>query len=296
MKLRAYKRAKRWIVYALARIAALFLALFPMRLSLALGRIAGRLAYRFDRSGRTRAIAQIEASLSVPTEEAKSIAKAAYANIGMVAAEIAMLPRIRSRFSEYVELSEEDVSLLRQAYQRGEGVVFVTGHIGNWELLAQRILQSGFDGATIARDLPNVFISRWLAEQRAAGSLETINRGEPKAARKILAALKRGALLGVLLDQDTKVQSVHVPFFGRPAATPIAAAQLALRRNAPVIAGFIARKPDGGHRIRLARVDIEHLDTTSATALFTKLIEDAIRAHPTEWVWFHDRWKSSVPR
>jgi KDO2-lipid IV(A) lauroyltransferase len=289
---KAYKRAKRWMVYALARTSALVLGLLPLAVSLAIGRALGRIAHLFDRPGRMRAIAQIEAALSVPPDEARRIARAAYANIGMVAAEIAMLPRIRRRFTAYVELPEQDLRLLREAYDRGAGVVFVTGHVGNWELLAQRILLSGFDGATVARDAPNPFIGRWLERQRAAGSLVTINRGEPRAARKILAALKRGALLGVLMDQDTRVQSVHVPFFGRPAATPIAAAQLALRRNAPVVAGFITRKPSGGHRIRLERLDISGLDTTSATALFTKVIEEAIRAQPEEWVWFHDRWKT----
>ena len=173
-------------------------------------------------------------------------------------------------------------------------MVFVTGHVGNWELLAQRILRSGFEGATVARDAPNPFIGRWLEAERAAGALETINRGDPTAARKILGALKRGALLGVLLDQDTKVQSIHVPFFGRPAATPVAAAELALRRNAPVIAGFITRKTRG-HRIRLMRVALDDLDVAGATALFSRLIEQAIREQPTEWVWFHDRWRTLPP-
>jgi KDO2-lipid IV(A) lauroyltransferase len=288
---RPYKRAKRWLVYALARIAAGLLQLLPIAVSLAVGRIFGRIAHLVDRAGRTRARAQLERALGVDAVRASELAKQAYENIGMVAAEIAMLPRIRRRFEEYVELPDPDLELLRSAYAEGRGVVFVTGHIGNWELLAQRILRSGFDGATVARDAPNPFIGRWLEARRAEGALETINRGDPRAARKILGALKRGALLGVLLDQDTKVQSIHVPFFGRPAATPIAAAELALRRNAPVIAGFIRRK-SRGHRIRLMRVDLNGLDATAATALFSRLLEEAIREQPAEWVWFHDRWRT----
>src|SRR5687767_12554746 len=204
-----YKRAKRWLVYAAARTAASILQLLPLPLSLALGRLVGRIAYLVDAAGRTRALRQIAEALQVDAERAIEIARTAYANVGMVAAEIAMLPRIRRRFEEYVELPEPDLELLRSAYAEGRGVVFVTGHVGNWELLAQRILRSGFDGATVARDAPNPFIGRWLEAERAAGALETINRGDPRAARKILGALKRGALLGVLLDQDTKVQSIH---------------------------------------------------------------------------------------
>ena len=288
---RSLKRAKRWLVYLLARSAALLLLLLPLPVVLAIGRGLGDLVYLFDRRGRRRALSQIRRSLAVDPEEAERIARACYLSIGMVAVEIAVLPRIRRRFEEYVQLPEEDLVLLREAYAEGRGVVFVTGHLGNWELLAQRILRSGFEGATVAREAPNRFIGRWLVEQRRKGSLETINRGDPKAARKILSALKRGALLGVLLDQDTKVQSVHVPFFDRLAATPIAAAQLALRRDAPVIAGFITRT-ERGHRVQLTRVNVSHLDPEGATALLTEIIEGAIRAHPEEWVWFHDRWKT----
>ncbi len=289
---RRYKRAKRWLVYALARSLGAVLLVLPMPLALWLGRITGRIAFFVDAPGRRRAIAQAAASLGLEEEAARRLARAAYASIGMVAVEVAMLPRIRRRFESYVELPEPDLEVLKSAYAEGRGVVFVTGHVGNWELLAQRILRSGFDGATVARDAPNPFIGRWLVEQRRAGALETINRGEPRAARKILGALKRGALLGVLVDQDTRVQSVHVPFFGRPAATPIAAAQLALKRRAPVIAGFITRKPAGGHRIRLTRLALDDMDEVEATALFTREIEAAIRAQPAEWVWFHDRWKT----
>jgi Kdo2-lipid IVA lauroyltransferase/acyltransferase len=288
---RAVKRAKRWAVYALARAFAVLLRGLPMSVSLAIGRALGIAAYAIDAKGRGRAIAQIESALGVEHRDALTLARACYANIGMVAVEIAMLPRIRRRFEEYVLVPDRDLEVLRAAYAEGRGVVFVTGHVGNWELLAQRILRAGFDGATVARDAPNPFIGRWLEAERAEGKLETINRGDPKSARKILGALKRGALLGVLLDQDTKVQSIHVPFFGRPAATPIAAAQLALKRRAPVVAGFISREPRG-HRVRLMRVDLEQRDVAEATALFSKLIEDAIRERPAEWVWFHDRWRT----
>jgi KDO2-lipid IV(A) lauroyltransferase len=268
------------------------LSLLPFCAALFLGRILGRVAFLVDRRGRDRAVSQIRAALGLPDPEARGLAARSYASIGMVAVEIGILPRIRRVFSTYVELADADAAVLREAYALGRGVVFVTGHVGNWELLAQRILLDGYDGATVAREAPNPFIGAWLERRRSEGRLETINRGEPRAARRILAALKRGALLGVLMDQDTKVESIHVPFFGRPAATPIAAARLAIRGDVPVVAGFI-RRTAGGHRIALERVDLTGIDDVGrATALFTRRIEEAIRRAPEEWVWFHDRWKT----
>lgn len=299
---RRYKRAKRWLVYAVARLTAAFLLVMPLSWALAFGRLVGRIAGAVDRSARGRAVANLCASLGLDRTDAERLAGEVFANAGMVAVEIALLPRLRRRFAAYVELPDEDLSVLKEAYDVGRGVLFVTGHVGNWELLAQRVLYEGFDAATVARDAPNPYLGRWLVARRAEGKLETINRGDPGAARKILGALKRGALLGLLIDQDTRVQSVHVPFFGRPAATPVAAAELALRRGAPVVAGFIHRRPGGGHRVRLERISLDDLKSApkedrvrEATARFTRAIEDAIRESPAEWVWFHARWKTPPP-
>lgn len=299
---RTYKRVKRWLLYAGARLAAMLLSLMPLSWGLAVGRLLGRIAGAVDASARRRAVDHLRASLGMDDGSVNRLARRVFENAGMVAVEIALLPRIRRRFREYVELPEEDLRLLREAYDQQKGVVFVTGHVGNWELLAQRVTYEGFEAATVARDAPNPYVGRWLVARRAEGNLETINRGEPAAARKILRTLKRGALLGLLIDQDTRVQSVHVPFFGRPAATPVAAAELALRRRTPVVAGFIQRRPTGGHRIRLERIPLDDLEGAAkiaavqeATARFTRAIEAAIRESPAEWVWFHPRWKTPPP-
>jgi KDO2-lipid IV(A) lauroyltransferase len=111
----------------------------------------------------------------------------------------------------------------------------------------------------------------------------------------IFRALRRGDLLAALIDQDTKVPSVFVPFFGRPAKTPSGPAMLALKRRTPVIAGFITRTPHG-HRIKIVRISTEGFEgeagVTALTARMTAAIEQAIRAAPEQWVWFHRRWRS----
>lgn len=282
------KRAKRWLVYVLVRALVFVLALLPLRFTLFLGAILGRIAYLVDGTDRRRAIAQLESALGLSHEAAVAHAREVFLNVGRVAAEIAVLPSIP--LMEYVELPESERQKIAAAMSEGKGALFITGHVGSWELLAQRVARAGFDAVTFAKKASNPYLGDWLVARRAEGKLETINRGDVRAPRQLISAIKRGALLGALIDQDTKVESVHVPFFGQPASTPVVPAKMALRSKLPVLTGFITRKPEGGHRVRIERVELPD-DATAATALLTQKIEEAIRAQPTEWVWFHDRWK-----
>ena len=116
----------------------------------------------------------------------------------------------------------------------------------------------------------------------------------------LLAALKKNHLVGFLIDQDTRVQSRHVPFFGRLASTPIGAAQCALRQDIPVFAMFMQRKDDK-HQISVQEIPLEQFKArpkeegiTALTAEMTKHIEQAVREHPSQWMWFHERWKTQA--
>lgn len=288
--MRPRKRVKRWLVYVAVRSIAAVLGVLPVRWALGIGAFFGLAAYFIDRSDRARAIAQIASSLGIPRPAARAVARRVFANVGRVAAEIAILPRLD--LSTYVEFPSSSLEAVSSALSLGRGAMFISAHLGSWELLAQRIAHEGFDAATFAKKSSNPWLGDWLVARRAIGRLETINRGDRRAPRQMIAALKRGAILGALIDQDTRVDSVHVPFFGTPAATPIAPAELAIRSKLPVLVGFISRKPGGvGHTISIERVELP-ADAREATALLTAKIEAAIRRSPSEWVWFHARWKT----
>jgi KDO2-lipid IV(A) lauroyltransferase len=140
-------------------------------------------------------------------------------------------------------------------------------------------------------------IDQRLGRARAIHGIETIRRGSAPAGRQLLSALRRNALLGMLIDQDTDVEGVFVPFFGRLAYTPVGAAALALRMDARVLCGFLVREGAARHRvvlegpIELARSGDADRDALENTARLTNLIERHIRAYPDQWIWFHRRWK-----
>lgn len=296
---RRYKASKRYLVYLLARALTALVFLLPTRWALALGAGVGMIAGLLAAPLRRRAQAQLEAHLGVDTAEARRLTRAVFANVGRVGAEIVLLPRLRRHIEAYVELPEADAAVLEGALAEGKGALVVTGHLGNWELLAQRLAATGHEAVTLARKSPNPYLGAWLVARRRAGGLVTLNRGGADTIRGMLAALRRGSMLGVLIDQDTAVDSVHVPFFGAPAATPAAAAGLVLRKAIPTLAIFIHRTATG-HRLSVTRVSLppegprpERIQTL--TADLTAHIEAAVRASPGEWVWFHDRWKTPPP-
>jgi KDO2-lipid IV(A) lauroyltransferase len=212
-------------------------------------------------------------------------------------AEMALASRLRRDLERYVEFPPEDLARLQDALAAGVGVIGVTAHLGHWELLAQRVAQAQVRIVTMARRNATYGVGPWLIEWRKEGGVETIDRGDRAGGIRILRALKQGALLAALIDQDTRVPSVFVPFFGKLASTPSGPARIALRAGTPVIAGFIRRTPHG-HRVSIERIPTgdlmgdEELRVAALTARMTGYVERAIKERPEEWVWFHQRWRT----
>jgi KDO2-lipid IV(A) lauroyltransferase len=182
------------------------------------------------------------------------------------------------------------------AARRGDRpLLILTGHCGNWELLAALINCRGLGMAVVARPLEEPPLQALLAGLRSRFGTATIERGSEGAARAILGRLRRGGVLGMLIDQDTKVDGVWVPFFGREAFTPVGPAKIALRQGAAVVPAFIERLPDGRHLARFHPAMELPDDPRQATAAMTRAVEAQIRARPEQWVWMHRRWRRQPP-
>lgn len=175
----------------------------------------------------------------------------------------------------------------------GKGVLALTAHYGNWELLAASSALSVFPLSVVMRPLDDPVVN-WLIERfRRRSGVELIAKRQALPAMR--DALRQGRVVGVLLDQNaSRAEGVFVPFFGIPASTSRALAVLSLRTGAPVVPIFIRRAEDGRHRVAAepAIPAPQSGDVTDYTAAFNRSIEAAIRRAPEQWFWLHRRWKT----
>lgn len=294
------KRIKRSFRSALIRLAIRLLGLLPLRPALWLGAAAGGMAHRLAR--QTRALALDHLAQAFPEkapEERERIVREMFVHLGRSTLELASIRWFDQRLDSYVELSPP--GLLREVMARGRGMVFVTGHMGSWELLARRIARAGVPNAVIAKASWDRRIDELAERFRAEGGVTTLWREDPDTGRAIIRTFRAGKALGLLIDQDTSVQGVFVPFFGRLAFTPRAAADFAVRFGAPVVVGTVHRKglrAADGHMVEVVEIPFSsdppdrEAEVLRLTAACTAALEQAIRHHPAEWVWMHERWRT----
>lgn len=291
------KRAKRFARYLGLRAALALLALLPVPAAARLGEAFGALAFALARRERANALAALARAFPDRSDaERLALARACFRHLGRCAFELACIRQLDAEIERWVEWPDADRQVLEAALARGKGVVFVSGHVGNWELLARRVALAGFPCQTIAKETTDPRLTALVERFRASARLRSIWRGQPGAAKQMLRALRAGEILGLLIDQDTRVQSVFVPFFGHLASTPRAAADLALRTEAAVVLGFCQREASGRYRLSMREVERPAADAPRAALALTEAltlgIEQAIRQAPEQWVWMHRRWKT----
>ena len=238
---------------------------------------------------------------SLPLAQREEIARASFRNAARCFVELAKFDEIRPRFDEYASIEGLEHWETVRALNRG-GIV-ITGHIGNWELLGAYFARLGIPIAAIARRINDSRLNQLLVDFRASNGVRTILRESPMSSREILKILNQRGILALIIDQDIVAPSVSVPFFGRPARTPAAAAALAIRRALPIIPVFTQRRPEGGHRFTVLPPILpptsgdRRRNILELTTQFSQILEDRIRQNPTEWVWWHRRWRRPpIPR
>lgn len=277
------QRLKNDLIYAAVFVALLFARALPASLLRALGRALGRLAWWI--APRTRALAVKNARVI------DADARAAYASLGELVGDTLLLLRP----SEPVGLSfvPGARAVLEEARAAGRGVVLITAHLGPWERLAALLVAEGFPLTTPVRPSYDPRLEALLhAPLRASRGVRAMDRDAPSTPRALIRALRANEVAGFLVDLNTRVASIQVPFFGADAWTPSGPARLALRTGAPVVAAFATRQ---GVVVRLLRAGsppsaASEADVYELTRAMTSAVEDAVRAEPDRWIWMHDRW------
>ena len=213
-------------------------------------------------------------------------------NLGRVAAEYPQLRHIRV-FEAGGRVETRGIEHLDRALAAGRRVVMFGGHLANWEIAALAAGQYGIDIAQIYRAANNPLVDRMVARLRG-GTGELIPKGAV-AARRAVAALRRGAHVSLLADQKLN-DGIAVPFFGRPAMTAPALALLALRFDCAVLPARVERLEGAHFRLTLyppldlPRSGDRDADVAALMRTVNATLESWIRERPEQWFWVHSRW------
>jgi len=270
----------------------------PRSFSIRLGESLAGLVYRL---GIRVAVTQDNLEHAFPDldqRQLRKIARACYRHFGALLAEFARLPLVkRDNLLDLVEIV--DAHILDQAHAAGAGVVVVSGHLGNWELMGASIANLGYPASYVVTRQENELVERQMDDLRRGEGIEIIKRRD--AAKGVLRALRQNRVVAILSDQDAHEAGAFVPFFGRPASTPRGAALFALRTGAALIFAESCRQDLGKLRVIFERIRTDDLPQDRDAAVyelvrrFTARLEDAVRRHPEQWFWMHRRWKTRPP-
>jgi Kdo2-lipid IVA lauroyltransferase/acyltransferase len=286
------------VEYALAWTTLKFLGALPRSSARSVGAQLAALLFRLQPRWRQIALFNLQLAFPESTDaERQKIVSNMVRNLGWLAAEFAHLPH-------YNRQNIEDVIVLdgfenfAAAERQGKGVLFLTGHMGAWELkpFAHALYQRPI--YFVVRPINNPRVDRLVNRYRSLSGNQPIEKKQ--AARAILKALHHGGVVGILADQNAALEdSVFVDFLGIPAATTTGIARMARHSGAPVVPVYSFWDPAlGKYRLRyepaltLTRTDDEERDIRDYVVQFNQALSSYVRRFPDQWFWVHRRWKT----
>ncbi len=286
--------------FVLAVVAPLWL--LPWRGAVAVGRCYGRVAWLGWPSARRVGMMNLRRAYgsTVTRAEARRFIARVFANLGQSIAEGIQFARRygdgRSGWEALYRAENPDLEARLLADPRPK--IFVTGHLGSWEITAAMVgLRAGYRGAAIVRRVDNPFLNRvvrWLRVRRASQWIE-----KKGASAEAISRLRQGHSIAILLDENAGWRGVFVDYFGRPASTHKTAALLSLMTGAPIVLGAaVRRQGEVRFLFRLALIDPDEFRSAGdgairlMTARIVSQYEQWVRNDPLQWRWCHWRWKT----
>jgi len=284
--------------YALAWCVVKTIGLLPRPLARVVGITLGRIVYVLH--GRLRHVGMRNLDMAFPDksrEQKREILRGVFTSLGRQLAEICLFPRFTAENVSDVVIYD-GFENFQSASDAGKGVLFLTGHLGGWELSAFAHSLYGHPLRFVMRPLDNPYLDRMVREYRTLHGNIPILKDDP--VRELLRAMKEGATVGILMDTNMMPpQGIFVNFFGIPACTPGGLARIALRTEAAVVPGFTLWDPvlkkyrlRFDPAIKLVRTGDNEADIVTNTQIFTNIIEGFVRKYPDQWLWVHRRWKT----
>ena len=263
---------------------------------LKLGRLAGDIMRIISSKRRKIAFENLtNAFPEVSKEWRLNVMKKSFQNLGIVLAEVAAFKSFKEKDIRKM-IRYDRPEFLSELISEGKGLIIMSGHFGNWELLAYSVgLFTGIPVTIIVKHQKNKFTDKILNSYRTMGNNKVVSMR--KSARVVVKTILEKGVVALLADQRaTKNKDIYVEFFGRPAATYETPAVLALKFKTPIAIGFPVRDENGVYNVEIQEIKHDDLEYNKEsirvlTERHVKMLEDAIRKNPDHWVWQHHRWK-----
>lgn len=294
-----------WFVNAastfLLRVFGVLCRVLPRRANLAVGRAIGMTGYCLSGNRRRVALDNLDRSFGDEISRSEKIryAKGSFTNFGMGLTEFFTFPSLSgTRLNEILDVT--GIENLDSALAEGRGALILTLHMGMWELIPAALISRGYDMAIVAKAARTESANRMLTGFRQSVGVSVLYGSG--IMRGILRQLSSGGLVGFVLDQNALPEDgIFVPFFGRLACTLDSLAVIAIRSGAPVVPIYSYRH-GAGHKVVVNPpvetqkvVNDKEKDVFNRTLAYTQWIEKVVRAHPEQWMWLHERWKTKPP-
>src|SRR6202521_5047177 len=284
--------------YAAVWVILKGLSVLPRPLARSFGAGAVRIFYALWPG--LRKTAEVNLRIAFPEwsdAQRRTVIRGMLRNLGWMAAEFARFPKYSKANIEQLVVLDGHENFL-EGQRRGKGVLYLTGHIGAWELSSFAHALFGFPLHYMARRIDNQRIDALVNGYRCLSGNSPIFKNE--SARVMLKVLKEAGTGGILADQNTMPdEAMFVDFFGRPASTTTGIARVALHTGAAVVPGYsVWEEPSRKYQLRfeppveLIRTGDMGRDVLENTKKFTKVIEEIVRKYPEQWVWVHGRWNT----
>ena len=282
-------------------ICSLIIKLIPRRSLYAFAEGVAALGYRLAVKQRKIALESLENALGEEKsrEEIIRIAKDCFRFMAKSAIEVMFLIDKPVLLKKRVSLVNRQN--LDQALVKGNGVILVSAHFGNFPLLLARLSQDGYKVAGIMRPMRDLRVEKIFVKKRERYQVQTIySTPRNLCVNQTIDALRSNGVVFIPIDQNFGTAGVFVDFFGRKAATATGPVIFAQRTKASLVPCFIIRQKDDTQKIIFEpAIDLEQGKTPHETIVIniqklTNVIEAYIRKYPAEWGWVHRRWKSKV--
>ena len=295
--MRLKQKIIRDIIYYSVRCFLFIIWLIPYSVLTNIGARLGKFAFRFFQ--KDQKIIQQNLNIAFPEKSPSDIQllqEKIYEHISRSFFEFLGAPYLSDeKFKNMFQVI--GLTNIDKAIAAGKGVILLSSHIGNWELMGSYLSSCGYSINVVARKIYDERLNKILLNHRSSRGVKTLMREE--ATKDMIRVLKSKEVLGILIDQDADVKGEFVEFFGREAYTPIGATILAMKYNVVVLPTFTNRIGnnkhviDIGEPIELIQTDDEKSDIIKNTQKLNDIIEARIKKYPEQWVWLHKRWRDA---